>query len=87
VDVGGCVARASELQNVATHCYDKQFIHTSTLSTLRATPTTLSPFFVSSAAMAAPMPLLAPVTTATRPDQRSILLYMYILQAYVHCIQ
>jgi hypothetical protein len=27
---------------------------------------------VSSAAMAAPMPLLAPVTTATRPDQRSI---------------
>ena len=45
---------------------------TCTLSTLRASPTTLSPFLVSSAAMAAPMPLLAPVTTATRPDQRSI---------------
>ena len=45
---------------------------TSTLSTLRASPTTLSPFLVSSAAIAAPMPLLAPVTTATRPDQRSI---------------
>jgi len=42
------------------------------LSTLRASPTTLSPFLVSSAAMAAPMPLLAPVTTATRPHQRSI---------------
>jgi len=42
------------------------------LSTLRASPTTLSPFLTSSSAMAAPIPALAPVTTATRPDQRSI---------------
>jgi len=45
---------------------------TFTLSTLRASPTTLSPFLTSSSAMAAPIPALAPVTTATRPDQRSI---------------
>ena len=45
---------------------------TSILSTLGSSPTTLSHFLVSPAAMAAPMPLPAPVTTATRPAQRSI---------------
>lgn len=45
---------------------------TSILSTLRAHPTTFMPCCTSALATAAPMPTEAPVTSATRPDQRSM---------------
>ena len=38
-----------------------------------ATPITIMPFFTSAVAIPAPIPELAPVTRATRPDQRSVL--------------
>lgn len=50
----------------------------STLSLRRAKPHTIIPHFTNSVQIAAPMPLLAPVTTATRPDQRSI----FILESF-----
>lgn len=54
------------------HILQRLWPVTCILSTLRASPTTFILCLTSSLATAAPIPELAPVTTATRPAQRSI---------------
>ena len=57
---------------------------TSTLSLFLATPITIIPFCASATVIAAPIPLLAPVTKATRPAQRSI---SFSIQIKGHLLQ
>uniref|UniRef100_A0A182NY24 Uncharacterized protein n=1 Tax=Anopheles dirus TaxID=7168 RepID=A0A182NY24_9DIPT len=51
----------------------RSFFSSSTRSTRRARPNVIIPAFAKAFTVAAPMPELAPVTTATFPAQRSIL--------------